>query len=95
MAGVSPMASRMLVIFASMNCVACGPFSYRVVTLDRFGRLVVRAWASRVNLSCWQLQHRQAIYKPHWNNGRLVGQSEPVPTDFRRGRSRQVSFPSS
>ena len=52
--------------------VALGRITYRVVTVDRFGRSVVMAWAGRVSLSCWQLQHRQAVYKPHWDNGGLV-----------------------
>ena len=54
--------------------VSQGRITYRVVTIDRFGRLVVIAWAGRINLSCWQLQHRQAVYKPHWDNGGLVRQ---------------------
>ena len=49
-----------------------GRISYRVVTTDRFGRSVVMAWAGTTNLSCWQLQRGQAIYKPHWDNGGLV-----------------------
>ena len=49
-----------------------GAVTYRVVTVDRFGRSVVMAWAGRINLSCYQLQARQAVYKPQWDNGRLV-----------------------
>ena len=49
-----------------------GRVSYSIVTTDRFGRYVVMVWAGRVNLSCWQLQRTQAIYKPHWDNGGLV-----------------------
>ena len=48
-----------------------GPITYRVVTIDRFGRSVVMAWAGKVNLSCYQLEARQAVYKLHWDN---VGQ---------------------
>jgi len=55
--------------------VAQGRITYRVVTVDRFGRSVVMAWAGRVNLSCWQLQARQAVYKPRWDNGGLVRRS--------------------
>jgi micrococcal nuclease len=50
-----------------------GPFRYRVVTVDRYGRSVVVAWAGGINLSCWQLERGQAIYKPQWDNGRLIG----------------------
>jgi len=49
-----------------------GRITYRIVTVDRFGRSVVMAWSGRTNLSCWQLQHRQAVYKPRWDNGGLV-----------------------
>lgn len=49
-----------------------GPVRYRPVTMDRYGRQVAVVWAGRVNLSCWQLQQRQAIYKPKWDNGRLI-----------------------
>ena len=52
-----------------------GPVTYRLVTLDRFGRSVVMAWAGRVNLSCYQLQARQAVYKPQWDNGGQVSAS--------------------
>ena len=49
-----------------------GRVRYEIVTYDRFGRSVVMAWAGSVNLSCWQLQHGQAVYKPKWDNGGLV-----------------------
>lgn len=49
-----------------------GPVRYRVITVDRFGRSVVMAWAGRANLSCWQLQHRQAVYKPKWDTRHLT-----------------------
>ena len=55
--------------------VSLGRITYRVVTIDRFGRSVVLAWAGRTNLSCWQLQRREAVYKPQWDNGGLVRQS--------------------
>jgi micrococcal nuclease len=49
-----------------------GPVRYQPITVDRFGRTVAVVWAGRVNLSCWQLQRGQAIYKPKWDNGQLV-----------------------
>ncbi len=30
-------------------------------------------WAGRGNLSCWQLQQGQAIYKANWDNGGIIG----------------------
>ena len=61
-------ASKRSLIDALRN----GRVSYSIVTTDRFGRYVVEAWAGRVNLSCWQLQRRQGIYKPQWDNGGQV-----------------------
>ena len=61
-------ASKRSLIDALRN----GQLSYSIVTTDRFGRYVVEAWAGRANLSCWQLQHGQAIYKPRWDNGGLI-----------------------
>lgn len=55
-----------------------GPVRYRVITQDRFGRSVVMAWAGTVNLSCWQLRKRQAVYKPVWDNGRRVARTCPA-----------------
>ena len=52
-----------------------GRVTYSVVTTDRFGRYVVMAWAGRANLSCWQLQRAQVIYKPRGDNGGLVASS--------------------
>jgi endonuclease YncB( thermonuclease family) len=49
-----------------------GPIHYDPITRDRYGRQVAVVWAGRVNLSCWQLQRAQAIYKPHWDNGGIV-----------------------
>lgn len=55
--------------------VHIGRVTYQSVTLDRYGRTVALVWAGRVNLSCWQLQRSQAIYKPHWDNGGLVARA--------------------
>lgn len=52
-----------------------GLVTYSIVTTDRFGRYVVEAWAGHVNLSCWQLQRGQAIYKPRWDNGSSIQQA--------------------
>ena len=57
------------------RALAYGRVTYRVVTVDRFGRSVVMAWAGRVNLSCYQLKAQQAVYKPQWDNGRQVGRA--------------------
>jgi len=55
-----------------ITAVRLGPVRYQPVTVDRYGRTVAVVWAGRLNLSCWQLQRGQAIYKPHWDNGQLI-----------------------
>jgi micrococcal nuclease len=52
--------------------LSSGPVRYQPVTVDRYGRTVAVVWAGSLNLSCWQLQQGQAIYKPKWDNGRLI-----------------------
>ena len=52
-----------------------GPVRYEQVTIDRFGRRVAVVWAGSVNLSCWQLSHGQAVYRPKWDNGRLIARA--------------------
>jgi endonuclease YncB( thermonuclease family) len=49
-----------------------GPVRYQPVAIDRFGRTVAVVYAGRLNLSCWQLQRVQAVYKPHWDNGGII-----------------------
>jgi micrococcal nuclease len=49
-----------------------GPIRYRPIARDRYGRQVAVVWAGRVNLSCWQLDRRQAIYKMKWDNGGII-----------------------
>ena len=52
--------------------VRSGPISYQPVTHDRYGRTVAVVWAGGANLSCWQLRHQQAIYKPNWGTGQFI-----------------------
>jgi len=52
-----------------------GPIRYQPITRDRYGRTVAVVWAGRINLSCWQLERHQAIYKVKWDNGRRVGRA--------------------
>jgi len=49
-----------------------GAVRYQPITTDRFGRTVAVVWAGNVNMSCWQLQRAQAVYKPQWDNGRII-----------------------
>ena len=57
------------------RAMSTGTLRYRVISRDRFGRSVVMAWAGRENLSCWQLRAGQALYKPRWDNRRLVART--------------------
>ena len=76
---------------ASRRSLAAGVsnsrITYRVVTIDRFGRSVVIAWAGRTNLSCWQLQRHQAVYKPRWDNGGLIASAFQLLAGVRRIRT--------
>ena len=46
-----------------------GPVVIRRVGTDRYGRTLALVRAGRTDLSCWQLSHGQAIYKPYWDDG--------------------------
>jgi micrococcal nuclease len=39
---------------------------------DRYGRTLATVAGPRGDLSCWQLRHHAAIYKPTWDNGGRV-----------------------
>jgi endonuclease YncB( thermonuclease family) len=39
---------------------------------DRYGRTLATLSSDKGDLSCWQLQHGQAVYKAQWDNGRRV-----------------------
>ena len=58
-----------------MAALRLGPIRYDPITRDRYGRQVAVVWAGRVNLSCWQLQQGQAIYKANWDNGQIIGRA--------------------
>jgi micrococcal nuclease len=45
---------------------------YRILKTDHYGRAVVEAYSANVDLSCAQLAASQAIYKPQWDEQRLV-----------------------
>jgi endonuclease YncB( thermonuclease family) len=55
-----------------IDAVRLGRVRYQAITTDRFGRTVAVVWAGKINLSCWQLQRSQAVYKPHWDNGGII-----------------------
>lgn len=45
-----------------------GPITIRRIGTDRYGRTLALVRAGRTDLSCWQLSHGQAIYKPAWDD---------------------------
>lgn len=52
-----------------------GALRIQRVTQDRYGRTVGLVSGDRGDLSCWQLRAGAAIYKPRWDNGRLLARS--------------------
>jgi len=44
---------------------------------DRYGRTLAMVKGAKGDLSCWQLAHGEAIYKPRWDNGGLVASACP------------------
>lgn len=39
---------------------------------DRYGRTLATVSSNKGDLSCWQLEHGQAAYKPKWDDGKRV-----------------------
>jgi micrococcal nuclease len=36
---------------------------------DRYGRWIAQVRAGGIDLSCWQIEQRQALYMPRWDEG--------------------------
>jgi endonuclease YncB( thermonuclease family) len=47
------------------------------VGVDRYGRTLAMVEGVKGDLSCWQLAHHQAIYKPAWDDDRHVANTCP------------------
>jgi endonuclease YncB( thermonuclease family) len=45
---------------------------------DHYGRTLATMAGSEGDLSCWQLKHGQAIYKPQWDDGARVAHTCPA-----------------
>ncbi|MDQ1229287.1 thermonuclease family protein [Sphingomonas sp. SORGH_AS_0879] len=63
----NPFASK-----ASLSEALRPPFRIRRVGLDRYGRTLATVAGARGDLSCWQLQARQARYRRDWDDGGMV-----------------------
>lgn len=49
---------------------------------DRYGRTLAALSGGSGDLSCWQLQHGQAIYKRQWDDSRRITRTCPASTAF-------------
>lgn len=55
-----------------IDALRFGAIRYEPISIDRFGRTVAVVWAGKINLSCWQLQRAQAVYKPRWDDRKII-----------------------
>jgi micrococcal nuclease len=53
----------------SLSAMLTGRMRVDPVGRDRYGRTLAIVHAGGVNLSCRQIERRQAIYKPRWDTG--------------------------
>lgn len=56
----------------SLEKALIGPIRIQRVGSDRYGRTLALVSGAKGDLSCWQLKHGQAIYKPNWDDGRQL-----------------------
>jgi endonuclease YncB( thermonuclease family) len=62
---------------ASLGEAMIGAIRIERFGTDRYGRTLGSLTADSGNLSCWQLDHHQAIYKPRWDNQMKVARTCP------------------
>lgn len=58
-----PMASK-----ESLRNALTGQLRIQRVSTDRYGRTIALVSGGKGDLSCWQLQRRQATYRADWDN---------------------------
>jgi endonuclease YncB( thermonuclease family) len=56
----------------SLRDAMAGQLKITRVGTDRYGRTLALVSGTHGDLSCWQLAHGQAIYKPQWDDGRRL-----------------------
>lgn len=59
----------------NLRLAMSGKITINRVSKDRYGRTIALVTGVKGDLSCWQLRHRQAIYRADWDNGRLLAKS--------------------
>lgn len=61
----------------SLRDAMTGAVSIERVGTDRYGRTLAALKTDRGDLSCWQLEHKQAIYKANWDSGLRIARTCP------------------
>ena len=61
----------------SLERALSGPLTIERVGQDRYGRTLATIGSANGNVSCWQLERGQAVYKPQWDDGLRVARSCP------------------
>lgn len=56
----------------SLEAAMVGTIRINRIGEDRYGRTIATLSSGRGDLSCWQLEHGQAAYKPQWDDGKRV-----------------------
>lgn len=62
----------------SLLAAMVGPLTIERVGTDRYGRTLGMVAGAKGDLSCWQLERGQAIYKSGWDDGYRVGRACPL-----------------
>ncbi|WP_414887642.1 thermonuclease family protein [Sphingomonas sp. Leaf339] len=65
----------------SLRAAMQGRMTIQRYKQDRYGRTIATIAGNKGDLSCWQLKHRQAIYKPKWDEGGIVASLCPAALD--------------
>ena len=62
---------------SSLGEAMTGDLTIDRIGQDHYGRTLARVAGAMGDLSCWQLEHARAIYKPQWDNGLRVARTCP------------------
>ena len=67
-----PYSSKQSLISAMSGTIHIGRYGQ-----DRYGRTLAGLSGDNGDLSCWQLEHGQAVYKPRWDNAGRIARTCP------------------